>query len=265
MIQSNLNTEKDKTLEKFTLDEAKIKFLLNRYRAFLLPVAIIIVCVFLLFRVVGSQIQDLFTLRDETVVVKSKVDILKNNLNVLSAMDEESQDKQLKIVSSALPPYKDFAGILNAIIGVTVKSGVGLSDFSFVVGDISTKSATLAKSPALTIKLNIMNSSQNQTKQFIAALSQALPLADVKGVQASSNNAEITVLFYYKPFPLINLNYNAPIKDFTPTEKKLMETIASWQTDETTLDLEALTSLTSTPSAKASVTGESESVPFASQ
>lgn len=271
-MTQNINfdtSQKDKTLAKFTLDKETIKILYQRYKIFLLPLVIIIVCVFLLFKVVGSQIQDLFTLRDEAVMVKNKIDVLKNNLDFLSSIDEEIQNRELQVASNALPPYKDFAGILNAIMGATIKAGVGLNDFSFSVGDISTKSATLAKSPTLTSKLTIINSSPMQTKQFLTELSQALPLTDVSTVETSGNSANIAVLFYYKPFPPISFNYDAPMKNLTTEEKKLLERIASWQVNYTGLDLESLSQpTTGTSSSEMSVSsqkGESESIPFASQ
>lgn len=271
-MTENLNfniLQKQKTIEKFTLDEATIKFLFHRYKAYLLSFVVIVTCIFLLFKVVGSQIQDLFVLRDEAVIVKDKISVLKNNLNVLSSMDEETQNKQLQVASNTLPPYKDFAGILNAIIVATVKAGVGLNDFSFAVGDISTNSATLVKSSTLKIDLNIINTSPNQTKRFLTELSQARPLTDVETVETGGNSASLTVLFYYNPFPLITLNYYAPIKDLTTEEKKLMETIASWQTNYADLDLESLsTPINSTSSSQMSVSSqkeENESIPFASQ
>lgn len=220
--------------EKFEFDST-VKLLLFRYKVFLLPLGIILVCIFLFIQVVNVQLQDFYTLQNEVEAEQERIGILKGNLNMLSSLNNTTQDRYLQSAYNALPSYKDFMGVLNAVTVASGNAGVGLSDFSFNVGDLSTKSAQLAKSPSFNLNLTLLNSGVDKTKRFLNELAKISPLSEVIEVDINGNTASVILVFYYKPLPLMVVNYFSPIKPISLQEKSLVDKISSWNTGSVVL------------------------------
>src|SRR5476651_472872 len=123
--------------KKVNIDVDTLSVLYRHYKNYLLPVGVIVGCFLVLFFIVIPQTQQYLTNSDELKAETQKLEVLKNNYNFLSNLDEIKTDGQLKVLSAVLPPDKDFAGVMNSISSTASKTNVSVGDFEFQVGDSS--------------------------------------------------------------------------------------------------------------------------------
>ncbi len=216
------------TNKKVNIDSAMMKFLYVKYKQYLLPAGVIAVCAFLFIFVIIPQFQNLLSAQQQAKVEANKLAILRNNLNLLSNLDETQLNTQLQIVSTALPPGKDFAGILTAVSIAANRSGVSLGDYQFQVGDITKPQEPGAVSfPYLKLVLTI-NGGINGVTGFITELYKTAPLSEVTSVRVSSATSEVTAYFYFRPFPPLGFNDNVPVTIVSPQGLATITNLSSW-------------------------------------
>lgn len=221
---------------KNNLDIATIKFLYEKYKDYIVSVSIIFVCFILFLNVIIPQFQRFLDLREESEAEFKKLNILRENFNILSNLDESSVDINLGKASSALPNVKDFAGILNGVSIAAEKSNVFLGDFDFQVGDISKVSSGINNFPSLQLNLTL-NSGVTDTMRFIKELYRTVPLSEVTEVQINGSRSQLSTVFYYKPFPPANISDTVPIIPFSAKGSQIIKDISSWNFPRSFIDL----------------------------
>ncbi len=213
--------------KKVNIDSTTFWFLYRRYKEYLLPVGVIFACILLFFLVIIPQFQNFLDTQQQVKAESNKLIILKNNLNLLTNMDESQMDSQLQIVSGALSPNKDFEGILNGISVAANKAGVFLGDYEFQVGDITKPSLNIQSFPSLQLTLTIYGGVNGVTR-FMTELYKTVPLSEITDVKVTSTTSEITALFYYKPFPPLGFNNSAPINPVSQAGLSTIANLSSW-------------------------------------
>lgn len=183
--------------EKINEDLRSIKFIYTRNKPFILPGIIILACIFLFFQFTIPQFNSLLEARQEANEASARLQILKENLNVLTNTDENLVDFQLEILNSALPLGKDFAGILNAINYASLKTGVALGSFSFQLGDLS-KSERSGQFPMVNVVVPV-NGDATAISSFVGALSNSMPLSEISFIKVGGVSSTINLSFYYMP------------------------------------------------------------------
>lgn len=182
---------------KVNADIKSIKFIYERNKLFILPVAIMLICIFLLFQFVIPQFKSYLAVQEETKEALLKLDILEKNLNILANTNEEILDSQLKILSLALPLGKDFSGILNSIYYSSQASGVDLGSFSLQIGNLSSSEST-GKFPTISVSIPV-NGNVKAVNSFVETISNSVPLSEVSFIKVGDTLSTISLSFYYKP------------------------------------------------------------------
>lgn len=213
--------------EKTNIDINTIKIIYTRYKQQILFIITILVCLLLFLVVIIPRILELSTLSKNAKNEADKLIILKNNLDLLSGMDDSTLDSQLKLVSSALPMDKDFEGILNAVSQAAINSGVSLSDYEFQVGDLSEASIKTSGFPYLSMSLSVKSTYQGTVK-FVNELYRSFPISEVVSISQEYNSAIVKILFYYKPLPQIRFNDSEPIQAVSPKGIELINKLSLW-------------------------------------
>ncbi len=214
-------------MNKNNIDLATIKFLYDKYKTYVFSVIIIFVSLALFLKAIIPQIQNFFDIQNQVKIENEKLTVIKKNLSSLSNLNESLISYQLQVSSDALPSSKDFAGILNGVSISAGKAGVFLGDFDFQVGDISKVTAGDNKFPSLQLVLSL-NAGVSDTVRFITELYRTVPLAEVKNVQISGNHSSITTVFYYKPFPSLNVKDSDPVFLISDKDLSLIKNISDW-------------------------------------
>lgn len=209
------------------IEKGLIGILLYRYKQYLIPLVIIVVCFFIFLEVILPQFSEWRLAVDEESKIQDRITILENNLKFLSSIDNSNLNSNLQVASSAFPIEKDFVSILNAITLATGRSGVKIGDFIFQVGELSPKPVKSALIPSLAIALSV-NEGINGTERFLSELSNSLPVSEVTDLQIAGANSNISILFYYRPLPLVKYSYSTPINSISPKNQSTLDTITSW-------------------------------------
>lgn len=213
---------------KFSLDKGAYKILYERYREYIAPVAVIFVCFVLIIKIIIPQVHDFVATLNIVKEMQEQIAVLKNNVQFLTSLEDQALDSQMQIASSALPMEKDFAGILNAITTASARSGVSLGDFSFAVGELSTKSAQLARQPTIAVTLTV-GGDAFLAQRFIQELAKTVPLSEVLNVAVSGRSSSLTTVFYYKVFPPIQFDATKPLSALSQNEEQLLNKLSSWR------------------------------------
>lgn len=213
--------------KKVNIDSTTFWFLYRRYKEYLLPIGVIFACILLFFLVIIPQFQNFLDTQQQAKAESNKLIVLKNNLNLLTNMDESQMDSQLQIVSGALSSNKDFEGILNGISIAANKAGVFLGDYEFQVGDITKPSLNIQSFPSLQLTLTTYGGVNGVTR-FMTELYKTVPLSEITEVKVTSTTSEISALFYYKPFPPLGFNDSAPIIPVSQQGLSTIANLSSW-------------------------------------
>lgn len=210
--------------KKVNLNAEVLKILYAENKEFLVPVGVIFVSILLLIFFIVPQINGFFQKQSQIPAKREKLANLQKSASSLSLTNDLVLDKDLKIVSSALPPSKDFAAILNAISGAASVAGVALGDFEFQIGDISKTNTQPTGTPSIEISLNITGSVET-TVSFVKELKKTIPISEIAGVKSSGSFAAIELVFYYKPFPPQGVTDPEKIRPINQESQKMIDGI----------------------------------------
>lgn len=195
--------------EKINADLKSLKFILNKNKPYTLPVVVMLVSIMLFFQFVIPQFGLLLSAREEAIKTSLKTETLKANLDVLTNINEETLDLQLKTLSLALPLSKDFFSMLNSVYFTAQKTGVDLGSFSFKIGDI-TKAESGENFPVIKLSVPI-NSGVTAINSFVETITRTTPLAEVYSVKVGNISSTVSLSFYYRPLSVSNYSQDVRI------------------------------------------------------
>jgi hypothetical protein len=208
----------------------------SSYYSLSILLLVIIVCIFLLIYIIVPQIEKYFSIRNEVISQRVRIQTIKDNINFINNVDRSASDTQLKIVTSALPGDQDITGILNAISTTAVSSGVIIGDYKFELGNVqasgSNQSLGEDEKPFSIDLLVVIQGDISRVKIFLTKLSQTLPLSEVTSIENKDNTTAVKIRFYYKDFPEISFKEDEPIESIDIERKQIVEKLSSWQFPE---------------------------------
>lgn len=218
----NINNSK-----KLNLGLNTFSSVFKSYKDNILPLAVILICIAVLFFVVFPQFQQFIKSNEEYRKEAEKLETFKNNYNFLSNLDDSKNDKDLETLSYALPPNKDFVGIMNAISIAASKTGASIGDFDFSLGDLNKALVEASGYPSINVTINLGANAQLISK-FIEELDKTVPLSEVISIKTVSNVSELKIVFYYKPFPPQNVGDETLISHLSNQDEALIKKVYSW-------------------------------------
>lgn len=183
--------------EKINADLKSLKFIFDKNKPYILPIVIMLSCIILFWQFVIPQFKTLLKAQKDVRQASERLQMLKENLNVLKNTDEKTLDGNLKTLSLALPLAKDFTGILNSIYYASQKTGVGLGSFSLQIGDILS-SEKKDDFPKISVSIPI-NANTVGVESFVKTISKTVPLSEVTLIKIRNTASSIEASFYYKP------------------------------------------------------------------
>jgi Tfp pilus assembly protein PilO len=252
----NVNASK-----KFNIDFSTLTILYRHYKEYFLPIGIILASFVVLLFVVVPQIQGYFNAENNLKEEENKLELLKNNFNLLSNLNQTEAEANLSMLKRTLPPSKDFAGVLNAITSSASDTGVSVGDFTFQVGDLAQVLQGVTAYPSLQITVNL-NGNVLALNNFMNKLYHSMPLAEVTSIKVNQTTSILTVLFYYKPFPPAQARGDLAILPLSAKDKIVLSDIANWNPG-IDISLPLIPDLTQTDlSSSQSAVGDANSSPF---
>jgi hypothetical protein len=212
---------------KINLDLENLTVLYRHYKDFLLPIGVMVVSVLVILYVVFPQIQQYSNSQDLVKTEQQKLDALNSNYNLLTSLDDAKIAANLNTLSLALPAQKDFAGIIGAITYVSAKTGVSVGNFEFSLGDLSASNFAGTAYPSTKIDISLKGDTKSIIN-FAHEITKTMPIAEVTALNISGNSGDLTVLFYYKPFPAQNVNDQTAIVSLSAKQLSLINQLSTW-------------------------------------
>jgi hypothetical protein len=197
---------------------------------------VIFACILLIVNFVIPTGEKYFSIRNEIIAQRTKIQTINENIKFISSLDKENLDSQLRIATKSLPPDQDIAGILSAISVSAINSGVTVGDFNFRLDESASASAgmnSLQNSELNTVKLTLnARGDVNKLKNFLTELNKKTPISEVIDFDIRDNLATINIKFYYKLFSEISLNEDLALTPLSNEKQKLIDELSTWQTTQ---------------------------------
>lgn len=211
----------------------QLKQIYQQYKAFLIPIVIMYVCLIVFFQVILPQFQSWLALESQITSDRHRLTVMVRNLNYITRIDNKTVDSNLALSVAALPSEKDFIGILSSIARASVATGVSIGDYSFSNEALQTNGNKTLKA------ILTLNGSYDTVKHFITALKNELPLADIGEAHLSASGSTISILFFYKDFPHISFHDDQPIQGLNAHEQQILQKLQGF--DHSTSDTNDIT------------------------
>lgn len=205
----------------------------SRYYALSIISLTIIACCMLIFYVIMPQLSNWFSIREEVIATQEKISVLQNNIGFMNTLDRNTLNEQLTIVSEGLPPQKEFGAMLDSISSAAFSSGVSLNDYTFQVGSIASGSAQLTdiryRGLAVIKIILVVNGSLDNVRRFVSALERNVPLSEVTNIDGNGDNVSLSVQFYQKPYPNVDVSGNKPLEQITADKLAVIQSLGQWR------------------------------------
>lgn len=216
----------NKNFLKNNLTSNTLKIVYSRNKEYVPPIGMVLLSLLLFVLLILPQVADISQLQNNEGEMKKKIAGLQTKYNFLKNYDDSNLDNQVKIASNALPRQKDYSGIVSAISKSAGNSGISLDDFSFTVGDLTTE-PTVSSPPSIQVSFTIKGSIDS-TKKFLQSLSKQLPLSEVTSLQISNGVTSLSTIFYYKPFPSLQVSglEDSPLSPLTQEQSLLLNNLS---------------------------------------
>lgn len=213
--------------QKISINQLLFKNLYHRYQRFVTPFITIAVSLLLFWFVVIPQMQNWFALREQLVIDQQNLEIMHQNLSLITSFDNTKLDATLQTATNALPTEKDFAGILLSLQNAAAVAGVSLGDYSFQLGDLSGLNAQ-GKIVEIPVQITLtLKGSIDNTRTFITQLKSQLPLSDVTSVSLNaSNSVTATIIFHYAILPKIVFKDSVLLPRLSSADQKVLDTLS---------------------------------------
>lgn len=230
-------------------DADVLKFLYLKYKAYVIPLVVILVSWFVFFRFIVPQIQSVLAAKSEVDASEQTIAIMTQNYNTLASLNDATLQNQLKLADTALPSEKDFAGILMAISNAAGASGAIVNDYSFQIGSLGSTTTSAAADADQTVELTLtLKGTMDQTKKFIQELGKQMPISEVISYSMiATSSISINANFFFSTMPKVTFAATQPISILTASQKKILTDLGSGPTTQAAVTPLPLPTLSPTP------------------
>lgn len=209
----------------------------KKYKDTLLPSAILLVSLFVFFKVIIPQISLISDLHTKMNDENQKITQLSTAINTINSYPPQTLDTNLSDAGSALPYNKNILSIFLALNSLSTTYSVNIDAFSLKVGGIYTTDKTtptqdLTKGigvPSVEVTAQVSSSDPKDIIRFSNSLYQAFPLSQVKNLQFSGNQGSFDLDFFYKPYDLNYIGNDANVTPLNTGETQLLQTLDQWK------------------------------------
>ncbi|OGH18761.1 MAG: hypothetical protein A2868_03245 [Candidatus Levybacteria bacterium RIFCSPHIGHO2_01_FULL_40_15b] len=205
----------------------------TKYKKQILPLALILLSLFIAFRVILPQ----FSLISETNSIienkKQELETLNNSIRVLETTSDDAVSEDLAISTNALPTSKDVTKIFGALSSAASASNTELNEFSLKIGgvfgkEVSPADASAIGVPQVSVVAKVSSSDTSNLIQFGQKLDQTLPLSEIKQIDAVGNLGTFEIKFYYKPIDLNIVSKKDKVTPLSQADRNLLNQLAEW-------------------------------------
>lgn len=211
----------------------------RKYKKYILPCVILFSSIVVFFQIFLPQFfQTIETLKKINEKNKELVKY-KETLSFVNGLNNDLLDKDLSVVSTALPSGKDILTVFSGISNVGLKSGVNVSGFSVALGQVFEKSknnpAQEAKgtieggiNTSIPLSVRLEGVDLDKMVDYINNLYIGLPISEAKKINLTEGSATLDLNFFYKPYDLFSLSSTDQVKPLLKPQEDLLKLLKEW-------------------------------------
>jgi Tfp pilus assembly protein PilO len=208
------------------------KRLIRKYRAYLLPVVVLLLIIWLSLQIVKPKIESIVRLDNEMKLSRMKLEVLLKKANALSVLDPIQLKDMFDTLNTAIPSDKDIPGFMLGIGRAAQEASVSVGLVEVSPGSVSTSSADKIDSKKsitpVTAKVTVRGTFANIIS-FVSKITNGRRLLKIEGINLSGAGAQrvneqlsmvFSILVYYQPLPESLGEISLPIVNITDSEEK---------------------------------------------
>ncbi len=202
-----------------------------KYKKQILPIAFIMLSVFIIFAVIMPQISSISDTKAEVQDQTDEFNTLSETLRTVSTVTQADTESNLQLANRALPNTKDISIIFTALNSAATESDAELRDFSLKIGGLfgkAEKTAGVKGIPSIDVIANIYSATPSSFVKFSQKVQAKLPLSEVKKIDISGDKAKFELSFYYKPYDLAALARKGTVAPLSTADQNLLNQIMQW-------------------------------------
>ncbi len=189
-----------------------------KYKAFFLPVILIIGILFASLFFLRPKIFEIFELQKKVTKERKTLAELTKKAATLEGLDEVELTEKTEVLLKVLPPEKDVANILLTFKVLGSQAGISLQEVQIDSED--------------TISLKIQGQMEKAIS-FMEKIETSYPLmrleeATISSKEENQTQATIKVKFFFLPLPKTLGSVDSPVSLVTPQEEKIYQEISKF-------------------------------------
>lgn len=202
-----------------------IKEIYYKYKIFLIPTAVGIICIGILILVVMPQTLDYFKERVKIEELFNKIEILNKKTEELKTIDEEAMKKDLVVALTVLPTEKEVPQAMSVLQGLINRSNLILKSTTY-----SSASKNSGKN-GFTFTVSVIGS-LSSIKNFMSELQNAARIFKVESAtlnfQGTGSLVEATIplTVFYEPVPKTLITIDQPVSKISSSDEELITNLS---------------------------------------
>lgn len=202
-----------------------MKEIYYKYKVFLIPAIIGVICVTILILVVIPQILGYFKEQDKIQTLKTRIELLNDKAKELQNIDEEARKNDLVVALTVLPTEKDVPRTMSMLQDLIVKSNLILKATTY-----SQQSKSAGKD-GFGFNISVVGP-PSSVRDFLNELQNAPFLAKVNSITltfqgtGSIIDAAIPLTIFYEPAPKTAVTLDQPITTISDKEEELLKKLS---------------------------------------
>jgi hypothetical protein len=201
------------------------------YYSFVVYSLILFISLLLIFYLVIPEFENWLSVQKEVNETKNRIAIMRKNLQLLQTLSDTRLTNDFTTATAALPSDRDVSRVLAALNYTALQAGVGMDDFAFQAGEITSRSSKSKPTDlGLLLSFNVTGP-MPQVLVFLRQVQEKLPLMSLSAVDATfsrTNVTRITLWYHYKTLPLYREAVETPLTGLSTDNRQLLEKLRSW-------------------------------------
>lgn len=187
-----------------------IKEFYYKYRIYIIPGFVGIVCLIISAFIIVPQIIELFKEREKIGVLTNRISLLNNKAKELEGIDEVKLQQELVIALTVLPTAQDVPQAMAALQDIIARSNLSLESTSY------SASSKEAGQNSFSLTISVVGSLAS-TRNFLNDLSEGSRIFKVESIslnilpQSSLVSVDIPLTVYYQAAPSTILTADQPV------------------------------------------------------
>lgn len=204
-----------------------IKDFYFKYRIFIIPGVVGIICLSIIIFVIIPQVQEIFKERENGVVLANKIAALDKKSAELAALDQNKLQQDLVTALTIMPTGRDVPEAMAVLQDLITKSNLELKSTSYSAG-----SAGKADQNSFQLTISVMGS-LSATREFLNNMRMTGRVFKVDSIalrfqpEGSSVAVDLPLTIFYQPAPATVLTVDQPVSKITSDQEKLVSDLAA--------------------------------------